>query len=102
MVVTPGPPAGSAPVRAGALAADEDVLSRVDPVNHGSLPIADAQGRIVLPALIPGATYRIIDRTAVVARNAGDGPQVRREFTVGPGEAIELGDVLIAKPQGRN
>ena len=36
MVVTPGPPAGSAQVRAGALAADEDLLGRVDPVNHGN------------------------------------------------------------------
>jgi hypothetical protein len=100
MVVTPGPPTGSAPVRAGALAADEAALSRVDPVNHGTGLIADAQGRITLPALIPGATYRIIDRTAVVARDVGDGPQVRREFVVGPGEAVELGDVLIAKPRG--
>jgi RNA polymerase sigma factor (sigma-70 family) len=102
LVVTPGPPGGSAPVRAGALAADEAALSRVDPVNYASPQIADDQGRIVLPALIPGATYRIIDRTAVVARNAGDGPQVRREFTVGPGEAIALGDILVAKPQGRD
>ena len=64
MVVTPGPPAGSAQVRAGALAADEDVLGRVDPVNHGNGWVADAQGRIALPALIPGATYRIIDDAA--------------------------------------
>jgi RNA polymerase sigma factor (sigma-70 family) len=98
MVVTPGPPTGSAPLRAGALAADEAVLSRVDPVNHANGWIADAQGRLTLPALIPGATYRIIDRTAVIARDVGDGPQVRREFVVGPGEAVELGDVLIQKP----
>ena len=96
MVVTPGPPSSSAQVRAGALAADEDALGRVDPVNHGNGLVADAQGRIALPALIPGATYRIIDRTGV----AGDGPQVRREFVVGPGEAVELGDVLIQKPPG--
>ena len=86
MVVTPGPPAGSAEVRAGALAADEDVLGRLDPVNHGNGWVADAQGRIALPALIPGATYRIFTRGVV------------REFVVGPGEAVELGDVLIEKP----
>jgi hypothetical protein len=94
MVVTPGPPVGSAAVRAGALAADEDHLGRVDPVHYGSGWIADAQGRITLPALIPGATYRIIDRAA-----RGD-PQVRREFSVGPGEAVELGDILVQKPAG--
>ncbi len=97
MVVTPGPPARSAQVRAGALAADEDLLGRVDPVNHGNGWVADAQGRITWPALIPGATYRIIDRTA---RPAGDGSPVRQEFVVGPGEAVELGDVLIQKPPG--
>ena len=100
MAVTPGPPAGSAQVRAGALAADEAALSQVDPVNHGNGPVVNAQGRITLRSLIPGATYRIVDRTAVVARDAGAGPQVCREFVVGPGEAVELGDVLIEKPPG--
>jgi hypothetical protein len=98
MVVTPGPPAGSAAVRAEALAADEAALTRIDPVHYRTAPVADAQGRLTLPALIPGATYRITDRSAVVARDAGDGPQVRREFAVGPGENVELGDVLIQKP----
>ncbi len=40
-----------------------------------------------------------MDRTTYVARDVGDGPQVRREFVVGPGEAIELGDILIDKPE---
>ena len=97
MVVTPGPPGRLREVRAGALAADEGMLGRVDPVNHGNGWVADAQGRITLPALIPGATYRIIDRTA---RGVGDGPQIPREFVVGSGEAVELGDVLIQKPPG--
>jgi protocatechuate 3,4-dioxygenase beta subunit len=96
MVVTPGPPARSAETRAGAFAADEDHLGRVDPVNHGNGWVADARGRIALPALIPGATYRII------ARTAGEGPPVRREFVVGPGEAVELGDIAIARPRGRD
>jgi RNA polymerase sigma factor (sigma-70 family) len=94
MVITPGPPARSAPVRAGALAADEDSLDRIDPVNHGHGWAADAKGQITWPALIPGATYRLI------ARGVGDGPQVGREFVVGPGEALELGDVQIQKPPG--
>ena len=88
MVITPSSPAGSAEARGGALAADVDVLGRLDPVNHGNGWVADAHGRIVLPALIPGATYRIVTRGVV------------RDFVVGPGEAVELGDVLIQKPPG--
>jgi RNA polymerase sigma factor (sigma-70 family) len=86
MVVTPGPPARSAETRAGALAADEDVLGRLDPVNHGNGWVADARGRIVLPALIPGATYRIVTRGVV------------RDFVVGHDEDVDLGDVHIEKP----
>jgi hypothetical protein len=96
MVVTPGPPDRSAQVRAGALAADEDLLGRVDPVNHGNGWTADAQGRITWPALIPGATYRFFDNTTM---RDPIGSQVRKEFTVKPGETLDLGDILIEKPQ---
>ena len=74
MVVTPGPPAGPRRSRAGALIADEAVLSRVDPVNHGDGLIADAQGRITLPALIP-AQLSHHGPHHLVARGAGDGPR---------------------------
>ncbi len=74
-------------------------MSRIDPTNYTADLIADPQGRITFPALIPGATYRITDRTTFVARDVGDGPQVRKEFTVGPGEALELGDIRIEKPE---
>jgi hypothetical protein len=29
------------------------------------------------------------------------GTAIRKEFTVGPGEAVELGDILIARPRRR-
>ena len=46
-------------------------------------PIAsDAEGRLTLPVLIPGATYRFIDRTTF---QDPAGPQIRKEFTVKPG-----------------
>ena len=51
----------------------------------------------MFPALIPGATYRFIDDTMVVRGKTG--PQVRKEFTVKPGETIDLGDILIEKPE---
>jgi hypothetical protein len=45
--------------------------------------------------LIPGATYRIYDNTV----GGGDDPQLRKEFTVKPGETVDLGDILIEKPE---
>ena len=96
LVVTPGPDRLS---RAEAdrvrLAADQDYLSRIDPTRYAEL-ITDAQGRITFPALIPGATYRIIDQTTV---DAATGRQVRKEFVAGAGAAIELGDIVIEKPR---
>ena len=94
MVVTPGPPDTLANERAGLLAADEVELSRVDPTNYENPLASDADGRITLPVLIPGATYRFIDRTTT---RDPIGPQVRKEFTVKPGETLDLGDVLIEK-----
>ena len=58
-------------------------------------PLTDAEGRITLPALIPGA------RTGSwTARHPSKGDQVRKEFTVKPGETLDLGDILIEKPSG--
>ncbi len=97
MVVTPGADRMSDDeADKAALAADQDYLSRIDPERYTSLG-SDAQGRITFPALIPGATYRVIDQTV---RNAnGGGRQIRREFVAGAGEALELGDILIEKPE---
>ncbi len=59
-------------------------------------PATDAEGRITLIDLIPGALYRIIDFSTV--RDPKKGPQVRKDFTVKPGETFDLGDILIEKP----
>ena len=59
-------------------------------------PVSDAQGRIVFPALIPGATYRVFDEHSI--DNDRNGPPIRKEFTVKPGETLDLGDILIEKP----
>ena len=96
MVVTPGPPFSSAKDQAGLLAADEDNLTSVDPVNYENEPVSDPDGRITFPALIPGATYRFIDYTTVVRGQTG--PELRKEFTVKPGETVDLGDIRIEKP----
>jgi hypothetical protein len=48
-----------------------------------------------MPNLIPGAPYRLIDRSV-----PQKGEQIRKEFTLKPGETLDLGDVLIEKPSG--
>jgi hypothetical protein len=91
MVVTPGSFDTPANEKAGLLAADEIGLNQIDPTNYENPLTSDADGRITLPVLIPGATYRFIERT--------NSPQVRKEFTVKPGETLDLGDIRIEKPQ---
>ncbi|MGP0065669.1 MAG: carboxypeptidase-like regulatory domain-containing protein [Isosphaeraceae bacterium] len=95
MVVTPGPLAGIKAQEEGALFADYDSAMAIDPINHAKDPTSDAQGRIAFPALIPGATYRIIDFTTI---RSPAGVQARKEFTAKPGEALDLGDIRIEKP----
>ena len=77
------------------LVADQDSLAQIDPVHYEKGPVSDDQGRLALPALIPGATYRIYDTSASTAT----GPQLRKEFTVKPGEVLDLGEILVEKPQ---
>jgi len=80
------------------LAADAASMPNVDRIHYwkGPGPLTDAQGRITLPALIPGALYRISDRSTVNDRDKG--VQVRKDFTVQPGETLDLGDILIDSP----
>jgi hypothetical protein len=73
---------------------DYCLLLYVDPISYEKNPTSDAQGRLVFPALVPGATYRIIDRTAA---RTPSGPQLRKEFTVKPDETLDLGDIVIEK-----
>ena len=80
----------------GRLAGEKDYLCRIDPINYPDGSVSDAQGRVVFPALIPGATYQIYDGTTSTTKAAG---QFRKEFTVKPGETLDLGDILIEKPQ---
>ena len=97
MIVAPGVDQVSRdPADQNRLIADADFLTRIDSINYLKEPTSDAQGRIVFPALIPGATYRISVRPR--AGQAGK-PPFRKDFTVKPGETLDLGDILIEKPQ---
>jgi hypothetical protein len=96
MVVTPGEFSGIKAQKDRSTLADQAILTTIDPINYAKAPAADAQGRIVFPALIPGSTYRISDQSTA---RTPDGPRLRKEFTVKPGEILDLGDILIEKPQ---
>jgi hypothetical protein len=102
IIMTPGPDHNSRSKQDQAkLAADAAFLPNVDPKHYrsqGPQSLAtDAEGKITLPALIPGAPYRIVDWST--ANDEGKGVQTRKDFTVKPGETVELGDILIEKPQ---
>jgi len=98
MVVTPGPARNNSSndKAASLLSADEGGLTNVDPINYETALAPDALGRITLPVLIPGATYRFIDYTMYVRGQTG--PEIRKEFTIKPGQKLNLGDIRIAKP----
>jgi RNA polymerase sigma factor (sigma-70 family) len=78
------------------LPADQAHPIHFDPRHYLDSPVTGADGRVVLPDLIPGATYRISDWST-----RGDhkrGVQLRKDFTVKPGETLDLGDILVEKP----
>ena len=64
----------------------------IDSVNYADGPVSDAQGRVKFPALIPGASYRRNQRNVNEAGRDID-------FTVKPGETLDLGDIVIQKPR---
>jgi hypothetical protein len=98
IVATPGPRLMISGTRdKSELAADASIVANIDRKHYWNLPGTDAEGRITLISLIPGALYRITDFSPV-----GDDRndfQVRSDFTVKPGETLDLGDIVIAKPQ---
>ena len=73
----------------GLLAADAVHLSNI---YRGSYQLnsfrTDAQGRITLEGLVPGVTYRITTLRPSV--------RILREFTVRPGETVDLKDVQVS------
>ena len=97
-VATPGPSVYTrkSTQEQATLAGDADFLANVDRKHYWDDPLADAEGRVTMVSLIPGAMYRITDFSTV---NSEQGAQVRKEFTVKPGETVDLGDIRIEKPR---
>jgi RNA polymerase sigma factor (sigma-70 family) len=71
------------------LTADAAAMGNLDPQRHWDLRTNDA-GRVVLPALIPGARYWII-----VTRPSGGMFRLDTEFTVESGREVDLKDVTV-------
>lgn len=96
-VATPGPSRYDRMKPAEArLVAESDLIANIDRKHYGNGPRTDADGRLTMVSLIPGALYRITDFSTA---NDEKGEQTRKDFTVKPGETIDLGDIRIAKPE---
>ena len=94
-VMTPGPDQYSGDKADQArLAADGTFLVNVDRQHYPNELATDAEGRLTMISLIPGALYRIIEFYDVAK-----GSLIRKDFTVRPGEMLDLGDILIEKPE---
>jgi hypothetical protein len=81
-----GVPAGPMDHGQKPAAPDTVALIDVDPLHYRDDVVANAEGRITLPALISGVTYRI----------SGGGAE--KEFTIEAGKTIELPDMTILYP----
>jgi beta-lactamase regulating signal transducer with metallopeptidase domain len=86
LIVTPGVSRfDRAALQKGAMVADGDFVANLDRQHYWDGPKTDDMGRISLPALIPGATYRI----------EGARDVIKAEFTAESGHNIELGDITL-------
>jgi beta-lactamase regulating signal transducer with metallopeptidase domain len=63
------------------------MLKDLDPTRYGDRFRTDAEGRVTLPALIPGATYRIHELQGSL-----------RDFRVEAGQPVDLGDLRLPPP----
>jgi RNA polymerase sigma factor (sigma-70 family) len=81
LLVRPNLPARVTP--AGLRVTENDMIwmSAMDPLHHSQAPTADAQGRLTLAALIPGARYRISERGT------------EKEFEIESGKTLKLPDI---------
>jgi hypothetical protein len=89
LIITPGASTNVVGGDRDPVVADSASLVNLDRVNYGELR-TDAAGRVTLPALIPGATYRL-------RRWTGDGWVKDRDFTVEAGRNRKLDDLVMKR-----
>jgi RNA polymerase sigma factor (sigma-70 family) len=94
LVLTPGG-SGVEPIYKPGPTADLCYMANLDNESHSHDKLrSDAQGRLTLPALIPGATFKLI----------GSRPNegifnLNKEFTARAGKTLDLGDVVVKPPE---
>ncbi|OHB70932.1 MAG: hypothetical protein A2V70_19560 [Planctomycetes bacterium RBG_13_63_9] len=83
IVITPGPSyfQSNTARKQGLLSADEDFVANFDRQHYWGSRKTDQDGRCTLPALIPGAKYRLSGQ----------------DFTVKPGETHPLPDIVVKR-----
>jgi protocatechuate 3,4-dioxygenase beta subunit len=89
IVMTPGPPMSVDAYNRGEVLADEDLEVNIDQTNFVSRPMTDANGEITFSKLIPGATYRFINRDDPM------GGRVTIEFVAKSGETFDMGELVV-------
>ena len=93
MVMTPGFLEDYSVARImGALVADVDFISNLDRTNYPLLLQADKRGKLHLPALIPGATYR-------VRVSQGGRQRTAKTFQGKANETLDLGDIVVERTE---
>src|SRR5262249_25329546 len=80
-------PGWQVPVRDAMYAPDAVWAGYLDAARYGKGPRTDAAGRVALPGLIPGATYRLVV-----------GPGQSREVTVRAAQTLALPDLTAGPP----
>jgi hypothetical protein len=87
VVLTPGVHPTVEALEKGLLYAEEEFADNLARP-HSVEVRTDAEGRVTLPCLIPGATYRIME---------GQGKS--KDFTAEAGKTLDLGDVAADQPE---
>jgi hypothetical protein len=89
IVMTPGPPMSVDAYNRGEVLADEDLEVNIDQTNFVSRPMTNANGEITFSKLIPGATYRFINR------DDPTGGRIGVEFVAKSGETFNMGELVV-------
>ncbi|WP_425398743.1 M56 family metallopeptidase [Aeoliella sp.] len=79
--------------RMGEVLADSDFVANIDRVNYSNSAKADKDGILSYPALIPGATYRLIAEKKLIVGGARLSKYT--DFEVKPGETLDLGEFVL-------